>query len=376
MLDVMRFWLDRGLDGFRCDAVPYLIEREGTTGENLPETHEILKQFRAVIDREYGGDRVLLAEANQWPEDVRPYFGEGDEFHMAFHFPLMPRLYMALRREERLPILDIFTHTPPIPPTCQWCLFLRNHDELTLEMVTSEERDYMYYAYAQDPHAKLNLGIRRRLAPLLDNDRRRIELLNCLLFTLPGSPIIYYGDEIGMGDNIALGDRHGVRTPMQWSRGRNAGFSTVEESRLYLPVIADPVYGYQAVNVEAQLRTPASLFNVMKRLIATRRGCPALGRGTIQFLRPLNPAVLAFYREHGDETILVVANLSERSQPVTLDLSRHRGAVPLELLGQTRFPPIGEQPYFLSLGPHGFYWFRLEGGPTAPPRYGIEDTAI
>jgi maltose alpha-D-glucosyltransferase/alpha-amylase len=376
MLNVMRFWLDRGLDGFRCDAVPYLIEREGTSCENLPETHDILKQFRRVIDQDYGGDRVLLAEANQWPEDVRPYFGDGDEFHMAFHFPLMPRLYMAIRREERLPILDIFTHTPPIPPACQWCLFLRNHDELTLEMVTSEERDYMYYAYAQDPQMKLNLGIRRRLASLMDNDRRRVELLNCLLFTLPGSPVIYYGDEIGMGDNFYLGDRNGVRTPMQWSRDRNAGFSTAEESQLYLPVITDPVYGYQAVNVEAQLKTPSSLLNTMKRLIAARKRCRAFGRGTTEFLRPLNQCVLAFYREHDDDTILVVANLSERSQPVLLDLARHRGAVPVELLGETRFPPIGEQPYFLSVAPHGFYWFRLERRERRPLRYGIEDTAI
>jgi maltose alpha-D-glucosyltransferase/alpha-amylase len=376
MLDVMRFWLDRGLDGFRCDAVPYLVEREGTSCENLPETHAILKEFRRVIDAEYGGDRVLLAEANQWPEDVRAYFGDGDEFHMAFHFPLMPRLYMAIRREERLPILDIFTHTPPIPPTCQWCLFLRNHDELTLEMVTSEERDYMYYAYAQDAQAKLNLGIRRRLAPLMDNDRRRIELLTCLLLTLPGTPIVYYGDEIGMGDNLHLGDRNGVRTPMQWSRDRNAGYSVAEESKLYLPVIADALYGYQAVNVEAQLRAPSSQLNTMKRLIATRRRSSAFGRGSIEFLRPRNESVLAFYREHGDEVILVVANLSERSQPVTLNLARHRGAVPVELLGDTRFPTIGDDPYFLSLGPHGFYWFRLEPAARRPRRYGIEDAAI
>jgi len=376
MLDVMRFWLDRGLDGFRCDAVPYLVEREGTSCENLPDTHVLCKEFRAVIDHEYGGDRVLLAEANQWPEDVRPYFGNGDEFHMAFHFPLMPRLYMAVRREDRLPILDIFTHTPPIPPSCQWCLFLRNHDELTLEMVTNEERDYMYYAYASDPHMKLNLGIRRRLAPLLENDRRRIELLNGLLLTLPGSPIIYYGDEIGMGDNIYLGDRNGVRTPMQWSRDRNAGFSTADESRLYLPVITDPVYGYQAVNVAAQRATPSSLLNTMRRLIATRKRSSAFGRGTIEFLRPRNTAVLAFLREHGDERILVVANLSEHSQPVELDLARHRGAVPFELLGETRFPPVGEAPYFLSLGPHGFYWFRLDPAVRAPRRYGIEATAI
>jgi maltose alpha-D-glucosyltransferase/alpha-amylase len=376
MLAVMRFWLDRGLDGFRCDAVPYLIEREGTNCENLPDTHDVLKQFRRVIDREYGGNRVLLAEANQWPEDVRPYFGNGDEFHMSFHFPLMPRLYMAIRREDRLPILDIFTHTPPIPPDCQWALFLRNHDELTLEMVTNEERDYMYYAYASDPHMKLNLGIRRRLAPLLENDRRRIELLNCLLLTLPGSPIIYYGDEIGMGDNIYLGDRNGVRTPMQWSRDRNAGFSTAEEGRLYLPVITDPVYGYQAVNVAAQRSTPSSLLNTMRRLIATRKRSTAFGRGTIEFLRPRNTAVLAFLREHGEERILVVANLSEHSQPVELDLARHRGAVPFELLGETRFPPVGDRPYFLSLGPHGFYWFRLDPATRAPRRYGIEDRAI
>jgi maltose alpha-D-glucosyltransferase/alpha-amylase len=376
MLDVMRFWLDRGLDGFRCDAVPYLIEREGTNCENLPETHEILKSFRAVIDREYGGSRVLLAEANQWPEDVRPYFGDGDEFHMAFHFPLMPRLYMAVRLADRQPLLDIFTHTPPIPPNCQWGLFLRNHDELTLEMVTNEERDYMYYAYASDPHMKLNLGIRRRLAPLLENDRRRIELMNGLLLTLPGSPIIYYGDEIGMGDNVYLGDRNGVRTPMQWSRDRNAGFSTAEEGRLYLPVITDPVYGYEAVNVAAQRATPSSLLNAMRRLIATRRRSKAFGRGTIEFLRPRNTSVLAYLREHGDERILIVANLSERSQPVELDLSRFVGAVPFELLGDTRFPPIGARPYFLSLGPHGFYWFRLDPAARAPRRFGIEERAI
>ena len=376
MLDVMRFWLDRGLDGFRCDAVPYLIEREGTSCENLAETHDILKVFRRVIDDEYGGDRILLAEANQWPEDVRPYFGEGDEFHMAFHFPLMPRLYMAVRREDRLPITDIFTHTPPIPPVCQWCVFLRNHDELTLEMVTNEERDYMYYAYASDPQMKLNLGIRRRLAPLMDNDRSRVELLNALLFTLPGSPIIYYGDEIGMGDNIYLGDRNGVRTPMQWSSNRNADFSTTDSARLYLPVINDPIYGYQAVNVATQARQPSSMLNTMKRMIAVRKQCRAFGRGTIEFLRPRNGTVLAFIRRFEDETILVVANLSERSQPVELDLRAHRGAIPLELLGDTRFPPVGDVPYFLSLGPHGYYWFRLEQRDRAPVRYGIEDTAI
>jgi maltose alpha-D-glucosyltransferase/alpha-amylase len=376
MLDVMRFWLDRGLDGFRCDAVPYLIEREGTSCENLPETHEILKDVRRVIDQEYGGGRILLAEANQWPEDVRPYFGDGDEFHMSFHFPLMPRLFMGIRREDRLPITDIFTHTPAIPPNCQWCLFLRNHDELTLEMVTSEERDFMYYAYATDPMMKLNLGIRRRLAPLLENDRRRIELMNCLLLTLPGSPIIYYGDEIGMGDNVHLGDRNGVRTPMQWSSNRNADFSTAESERLYLPVINDPIYGYQVVNVAAQAKTPSSLLNTMKRLIAARKRSRAFGRGTIEFLHPKNQAVLAFLRQWEDETLLVVANLAATSQPVELDLSRHRGAVPIELLGSTRFPTVGERPYFLSLGPHGFYWFRLEPRERGPVRYGIEATAI
>jgi maltose alpha-D-glucosyltransferase / alpha-amylase len=376
MLDVMRFWLGRGLDGFRCDAVPYLIEREGTSCENLPETHALLKEFRRVIDLEYDGDRILLAEANQWPEDVRHYFADGDECHMAFHFPLMPRLYMAVRREDRLPITDIFTQTPPIPPGCQWCLFLRNHDELTLEMVTNEERAYMYYAYASDPQMKLNLGIRRRLAPLMQNDRRRIELMNSLLLTLPGTPIIYYGDEIGMGDNVYLGDRNGVRTPMQWSANRNADFSTAEEGRLYLPVINDPVYGYQAVNVAAQAKTPSSLLNTMKRLIAVRKTCRAFGRGTIEFLRPRNQTVLAFYRQHRDETILVVANLSTRSQPVELDLAAHRGSTLFELLGETRFPPIRDTPYFLSLGPHGFYWFRLEPQERRPVRYGIEESAI
>jgi maltose alpha-D-glucosyltransferase/alpha-amylase len=376
MLDVMRFWLDRGLDGFRCDAVPYLVEREGTNCENLPETHAILREFRAVIDREYGGARLLLAEANQWPEDVRPYFGDGDEFHMAFNFPLMPRLYLGLRLEDSRPITDIFTQMPPIPPACQWGLFLRNHDELTLEMVTDEERAFMYYAYAHERDMKLNLGIRRRLAPLLDGDRRRVELLNCLLLTLPGSPIIYYGDEIGMGDNVSLGDRNGVRTPMQWSRDPNAGFSSAEPGRLYLPVIADPVYGYEAVNVAAQTRRPSSLLNVMRQLLAARRTSPVFGRGSIEFLRPRNSRVLAYLRRLEPETLLIVANLSAAPQPVELDLAAFAGVAPTEMLGGTTFPPIGRSPYFLSLGPHGFYWFRLERPGDGDGPYGIEGTAI
>ena len=376
MLDVMRFWLDRGLDGFRCDAVPYLIEREGTNGENLPDTHAICKELRRVLDREYGGERILLAEANQWPEDVRPYFGDGDEFHMAFHFPLMPRLYMAVRREDRLPITDIFTHTPPIPSACQWCVFLRNHDELTLEMVTHEERDYMYFAYASEPAMKLNLGIRRRLASLMDNDRRRIELLNCLLLTLPGSPIIYYGDEIGMGDNVHLGDRNGVRTPMQWTADRNAGFSAADPAQLYLPIITDPVFSYQAVNVAAQEKQAGSLLATMKHLIATRKRSAAFGQGDIEFLRPRNQSVLAFLRRHADETLLIVANLSARTQPIELPLAAYEGSVPVEMLGGARFPAVGRAPYFLSLGPHSFYWFTLERRERRPARYGIEDTAI
>jgi maltose alpha-D-glucosyltransferase/alpha-amylase len=375
MLDIMRFWLGRGLDGFRCDAVPYLFEREGTSCENLPETHAYLKELRRIIDREHPG-RILLAEANQWPEDVRVYFGDGDEFHMAFHFPLMPRLYMALRSEDRLPITDIFTHTPAIPDACQWGLFLRNHDELTLEMVTDEERDYMYYAYASDPQAKLNLGIRRRLAPLLANDRRKIELMNALLFTLPGAPIIYYGDEIGMGDNVHLGDRNGVRTPMQWSADRNAGFSTADPTRLYLPLITDPVYGYQAVNVDAQREVPTSLLSTMKRLIAARKTSPAFGRGGIEFLRPRNQTILAYLRRYRRQTLLIVNNLSGSSQPVELDLRGFGGWTPTEILGGTRFPPVRETPYFLSLGPYGFYWFRLDPREAEAEPYGIEGTAI
>ena len=364
MFKVLRHWLDLGIDGFRTDAVPYLFEREGTNCENLSETHAYLKEVRREIDRNYQG-RILLAEANQWPADVRPYFGDGDEFHMAFNFPLMPRMFMALRREDRRPIIDIIAQLPDIPAQCQWCLFLRNHDELTLEMVTDEERDYMYHEYAQDPRMKINVGIRRRLAPLLDNGRRRIELLNSLLFTLPGSPIIYYGDEIGMGDNIYLGDRNGVRTPMQWSGDRNAGFSRADPARLYSSVISDPVYGYQAINVEAQLRNPSSLLNWMKRLIRIRKNYPVFARGTIEFLHPANQKVLVYIRRDEQQCVLVVNNLSRFVQPVELDLRHYNGWMPVEIIGETHFPPIGELPYFLTLGPHGFYWFRLERGPTA-----------
>ena len=375
MLDVVRFWLDRGLDGFRCDAVPYLFEREGTSCENLPETHQYLKRLRAAIDAQYPG-RVLLAEANQWPEDVRHYFGEGDEFHMAFHFPLMPRLFLAVHSGDRRPVTDMFLHTPAIPESCQWGLFLRNHDELTLEMCTDPERDYMYYAYAQDPAMKLNVGIRRRLAPLLNNDRAKIQLLNSLLFTLPGSPIIYYGDELGMGDNIHLGDRHGVRTPMQWTGDRNAGFSRTNPEQLYSPVIADPVYGYQAVNVEAQLRAPSSLLHWMRRLIAARKQSRAFGRGTLRFLSAPNTRVLAHVRQHDGDVVLVVHNLAGSSEAVELDLHEFRGAVPVEMLGESRFPVVDERPYRLTLGPYGFYWLRLGRSASREERYGIESSPV
>jgi maltose alpha-D-glucosyltransferase/alpha-amylase len=358
MFGVMEYWLERGLDGFRADAVPYLIEREGTICENLPETHDILKEFRVRLEKNYPG-RILLAEANQWPEDVRPYFGDDDEFHMAFHFPLMPRIFMAVRQGIRKPIVEIIERTPPIPENTQWCMFLRNHDELTLEMVTDEERDYMYREYAADPRMRINLGIRRRLAPLMDNDRRRIELLNSILFTMPGSPIVYYGDEIGMGDNIWLGDRDGVRTPMQWSPDRNAGFSLADPARLYLPPISDAVYGFQAVNVEAQERSPFSLLNWTRRLIHVRKQHHAFGRGTIEFLSPENPHVLAYLREHGGDVILVVNNLAGTAQAVRLDLARFAGHTPVELLGETAFLPIDPTPYALTLSPYGFFWFAL-----------------
>jgi maltose alpha-D-glucosyltransferase/alpha-amylase len=361
---VLDFWLKLGVDGLRLDAVPYLYEREGTSCENLPETHAALKRLRAYIDQRYT-DRMLLAEANQWPEDAVAYFGDGDECHMAFHFPVMPRLFMAIRQEDRFPIIDILAQTPAIPDNAQWGLFLRNHDELTLEMVTDEERDYMYRVYAADPEARINLGIRRRLAPLLGNHRRRIELMNALLFALPGTPFLYYGDELGMGDNIFLGDRNGVRTPMQWSPDRNAGFSTANPQRLYLPVIIDPEYHYETVNVEAQQRNPHSLLWWMRRLIALRKRHPAFGRGTLEFLTPQNRAVLALVRRYGDEVILALFNLSRFVQYVELDLSAFAGLAPVEMFGRTVFPPITDQPYFFSLGPHAFFWFTLE--PPAGP---------
>ncbi len=370
VLNAMRFWLDEGVDGLRLDAVPYLIEREGTNNENLPETHAVLKRIRAEVDRHYP-DRMLLAEANQWPEDVRPYFGDGDECHMSFHFPLMPRMYMALAQEDRYPITDIMRQTPEIPPGCQWAIFLRNHDELTLEMVTDRERDSLWNFYAGDRRMRINLGIRRRLAPLMENDRRRIELMNSLLFSMPGTPIVYYGDEIGMGDNIYLGDRDGVRTPMQWSLDRNGGFSRADPARLYLPAIQDPIYGFQAVNVEAQIRSPSSLLNWMKRLIAVRQQRKAFGRGTLRFLYPGNRKVLAYLREHvhadgTEETILCVANVSRASQAVELDLKQFRGLTPIELLGRTAFPPIGDLSYMLTLPAYGFYWFALSREAAVP----------
>jgi maltose alpha-D-glucosyltransferase/alpha-amylase len=369
---VLDFWLAMGVDGMRLDAVPYLYERPGTSCENLPETHEFLKKLRRHVDRKFK-DRVFIGEANQWPEDAVAYFGEGDECHMAFHFPLMPRLFMALRMEDRFPIIDILDQTPTIPDICQWALFLRNHDEMTLEMVTDEERDYMYRMYAYDPRARLNLGIRRRLAPLMGGNRRAIELLNAVLLSLPGTPVIYYGDEIGTGDNIYLGDRDGVRTPMQWNSDRNAGFSRVNSQQLYLPVITDPEYHYEAVNVEAQQQNPHSLLWWMKRLIAQRKSNKCLSLGTMEFLSPENRKVLAFLRHWRDSHLLVVANLSRFVQCVDIDLSDYQGATPVELFGQTPFPRIGSSPYFLSLGPHSFYWFSLQKEPAVELREGVEE---
>jgi maltose alpha-D-glucosyltransferase/alpha-amylase len=365
VIRTMRFWLDMGVDGFRLDAIPYLVERDGTNNENLPETHVVIKQIRAALDAHYKG-KLLLAEANQWPEDVREYFGNADECQMAYHFPLMPRMYMAIAQEDRYPVVEIMQQTPDIPDSCQWAIFLRNHDELTLEMVTSKERDYMYRFYAADPRARINLGIRRRLAPLMENDTDTIKLMNSLLLSMPGSPIVYYGDEIGMGDNIFLGDRNGVRTPMQWTPDRNAGFSRADPQRLYLPPIMDPVYGFEAVNVEAQAREPGSLLNWMKRMLAVRKTSRAFGRGKLTFLRPGNRKILAYLRELGDEAILCVANLGRSAQPAELDLARYKGRVPLELLGRTSFPPIGELPYMLTLPAHSFYWFRLATDVPVP----------
>ena len=358
VLGIMRFWLDLGVDGLRLDAVPYLVERDGTNNENLPETHAVLKRIRAEIDASYP-DRMLLAEANQWPEDTKDYFGTGDECHMAFHFPLMPRMYMALAREDRFPITDIMRQTPQIPENCQWAIFLRNHDELTLEMVTDSERDYLWETYAADRRARINLGIRRRLAPLLERDRRRVELMNCLLLSMPGAPVIYYGDEIGMGDNFHLGDRDGVRTPMHWSPDRNGGFSRADPAALVLPTLMDPLYGYETVNVEAQMRDPHSLLHWMRRMLAVRRRHAAFGRGTLVFLYPKNRKVLAFLREFEDETMLCVANVSRAPQAVELDLSAFSGRVPVELNGGSLFPPIGQLTYLLTLPPYGFYWFTL-----------------
>ena len=358
MLEVLSFWLDLGIDGFRLDAVPYLYVREGTNGENLPETHDYLKTLRKQIDDLYP-DRVLLAEANQWPADVVDYFGDGDECHMAFHFPLMPRIFMAVRREQRYPISEILAQTPAIPDNCQWGIFLRNHDELTLEMVTDEERDYMYAEYARDPRMKANVGIRRRLAPLLENSRDQMELFTALLLSLPGSPVLYYGDEIGMGDNVYLGDRDGVRTPMQWSPDRNAGFSTCDPQRLYLPLIMDPVYGYQSLNIESQSRTSYSLLHWTRRMIDVRKRHPTFGQGSYTEIGSANPCILAFVREFGDDVVLCVNNLSRFPQPVELDLRRFEGSTPVELVGGVHFPRIGELPYLLTVASHGFFWFRI-----------------
>jgi maltose alpha-D-glucosyltransferase / alpha-amylase len=358
MWNVMKFWLELGVDGFRLDAVPYLVERDGTSCENLPETHDVVRELRRHLDESFPG-KMLLAEANQWPADVCAYFGHGDEFHMAFHFPLMPRMFMAVKLEDRKPVIEILQRTPEIPRNCQWCIFLRNHDELTLEMVTDVERDYMYDEYARDKSMRINIGIRRRLAPLMDNDRRRIELLNGMLMSLPGTPVIYYGDEIGMGDNIYLGDRNGVRTPMQWDGHWNAGFSASDPERLYAPLISNPVYGYQSVNVDSQKRSEHSLLSWMKRLIQVRKSSQVFSRGTIEFLDPPNHRVLAYVREFGNERVLAVNNLSSTSQAVELNLRKYKGSIPIEMSGKTIFPRVGDLPYLLTMGPYQFYWFRL-----------------
>ena len=365
VINVMRFWLRMGVDGLRLDAIPYLIEREGTSCENIPETHVVLKQLRAAMDAEFP-NRIFLAEANQWPADVRPYFGDGDECHMAFHFPLMPRMFMAVRREDRTPIVEIMARTPKIPDNCQWAIFLRNHDELTLEMVTDEERDYMYREYARDKRMRINLGIRRRLAPLMDNGRRQMELMNALLMSMPGTPVVYYGDEIGMGDNIYLGDRNGVRTPMQWSDDKNAGFSEGDSAALYSPVIVDPPYGYHTINVDAQERTSTSLLRWMRRLIGVRKAQKAFGRGTQEFLHPANKKVLVFLRRYENEVVLCVNNLSRYAQPVELDLREFSGLVPIELWSCEPFPAIGDLPYFFTMAPHGFLWFRIVAPDDVP----------
>ena len=374
VLKTMEFWLEMGVDGFRLDAIPYLIERDGTSNENLRETHDVIKAIRARVEAKYPG-RLLLAEANMWPEDVREYFGDGDECQMAYHFPLMPRMYMAIAQEDRHPVVEILAQTPEIPDNCQWAIFLRNHDELTLEMVTSKERDYMYQMYASDSRARINLGIRRRLAPLLENDRARIELMNGLLLSMPGTPVLYYGDEIGMGDNIFLGDRDGVRTPMQWTSDRNGGFSRVDPQRLYLPPIQDPIYGFESVNVEAQSREATSLMNWTRRLLSVRSGTQAFGRGRFTMLHPGNRKVLAYVREFGDDVILCVFNVSRVAQPVELELDDYKGRVPVEMLGRSPFPPVGNLPYLLTLPAYGFFWFRLATDAT-PPQWHAERLAV
>ena len=373
LLTVVKFWFSLGVDGLRCDAVPYLFEREGTNCENLPETHTFIKRLRAEIDREFP-DRMLLAEANQWPQDVLPYFGEGDgdEFHMAYHFPLMPRLFIAIAQGDRKPITDILQQTPAIPKGCQWAIFLRNHDELTLEMVTDQERDYLWTTYAEDPRMRLNLGIRRRLAPLMGNDRRKIDLMHSLLLTLPGTPILYYGDEIGMGDNVHLGDRNGVRTPMQWSFDRNGGFSTADPSDLYAPPIQNPVYGYQVVNVETQIRYPTSPLNVLRQMIDVRQSTRVFGRGAMTVLHPKNRHVFACLRELEDDVVLVINNLSDRTESVLLDLSRFRGYTPVELFSQTPFPLLERAHFHFTVSPYGYFWLALRPpGSARRKRKGI-----